>query len=155
MKKKKKKKKCFDSYWGRGESSHIQRRVYACMMSVTSSSSSSSFSTRFALTALWGLPRRGSHYFLESLYTPGRWLAWRWRPVTSGNWTPNIYIPSGARVAQLYPHVLGAHFSRLLRHAWTTLALFFTPGHHTGVMSVTRQHFLTSQHVKHFRLFPL
>jgi hypothetical protein len=85
---------------------------------------------------LGGLPRlsfRGSHYFLESLYIPGRWLAQRWRPVTSGNWTPNIYIPSGGRVAQLYPQALGAHFSRLLRHAWATLGLFFTPGHHTGV----------------------
>jgi hypothetical protein len=39
-------------------------------------SSSSSFSNPFALRALGGLPRpRGSHYFLESLYTPGRWLA--------------------------------------------------------------------------------
>jgi hypothetical protein len=46
---------------------------------------------------------RGSRYFLESLYTPGRWLAKLWRPVTSGNWTPNIYIPSGARAAQLIP----------------------------------------------------
>jgi hypothetical protein len=35
-----------------------------------------------------------------------------------GNWTPNIYIPSGVRVAQLYPQALGAHFSRLLRHHW-------------------------------------
>jgi hypothetical protein len=79
---------------------------------------------------------RGSHYFLESLHTPDRWLAQRWRPVTSGNWTPNIYIPSGARVAQLYPQTLGADFSRLLRHAWATLGLFFTPGHHTGALFV-------------------
>jgi hypothetical protein len=42
----------------------------------TSSSSSSSSSTPFGLRALGGLHRhRGSHYFLESLYTPGRWLA--------------------------------------------------------------------------------
>jgi hypothetical protein len=94
----------------------------------------SSFSTPLPLRALEGLPRRGSHYFLESLYTPGRWLAKRWRPLNSGNWTPNIYIPSGARVAQLYPQALGAHFSHLLRHVWVTLGLFFTPGYHMGAI---------------------
>jgi hypothetical protein len=35
-------------------------------------------------------------------------------------------------VAQLYPQTLGTHFSRLLRHAWVTVGLFFNPGHHTG-----------------------
>jgi hypothetical protein len=63
----------------------------------------------FCLLERWGV----SHYILESLYTPGRWLALRWRPVTWGNWTHNIYIPSGARLAQLYPQALGADFSRL------------------------------------------
>jgi hypothetical protein len=38
----------------------------------------------------------------------------------------------GDRVAQLHPQALGTHFSRLLRHAWVTLGLFFNPGHHTG-----------------------
>jgi hypothetical protein len=35
-------------------------------------------------------------------------------------------------VVQLYPQPLGANFSRLLRHSWAMLGLFFTPGHHTG-----------------------
>jgi hypothetical protein len=42
-----------------------------------------------------------------------------------------IYDP-GDRVAQLYPQALGTHFSRLLRHAWVTVGLFFNPDHHTG-----------------------
>jgi hypothetical protein len=42
-----------------------------------------------------------------------------------------IYDP-GDRVAQLYPQALGTHFCRLLRHAWVTVGLFFTPGHQTG-----------------------
>jgi hypothetical protein len=41
----------------------------------------------------------------------------------------------GDRVAQLYPQTLGTHFSRLLRHAWVTVGLFFNPGHHTGLVS--------------------
>jgi hypothetical protein len=35
-------------------------------------------------------------------------------------------------VTQLYPQTLGTHFSRLLRHEWVTVGLFFNPGHHTG-----------------------
>jgi hypothetical protein len=42
-----------------------------------------------------------------------------------------IYDP-GDRVAQLYPQVLGTHFSHLLLHAWVTAGLLFNPGHHTG-----------------------
>jgi hypothetical protein len=38
----------------------------------------------------------------------------------------------GDKVAQLYPQAPGTHFSRLLRHAWVTVGLFFNPGHHTG-----------------------
>jgi hypothetical protein len=41
-----------------------------------------------------------------------------------------IYDP-GDRVAQLYPQVLGTHFSRLLRHSWVTVRPFFNLGHHT------------------------
>jgi hypothetical protein len=53
--------------------------------------------------------------------------------------TPNledqvsVCVTPGDRVAQLYPQALGTHFSRLLRHAWFTVGLFFNPGHHTGV----------------------
>jgi hypothetical protein len=36
----------------------------------------------------------------------------------------------------IYPQVLGNHFSRLLRHEWVTVGLFFNPGHHTGFFSV-------------------
>jgi F0F1-type ATP synthase assembly protein I len=37
----------------------------------------------------------------------------------------------GRQGDQLYPQALGAHFSRLLRHAWATLGLFLSSGHHT------------------------
>jgi len=30
-------------------------------------------------------------------------------------------------VAQLYPQAPSTHFSRLLRHAWATVGLFFSP----------------------------
>jgi hypothetical protein len=30
-------------------------------------------------------------------------------------------------VAQLYPQAPSTHFSRLLRHAWATVELFFSP----------------------------
>jgi hypothetical protein len=52
--------------------------------------------------------------------------------------TPNLedqvslFMTPGDRMAQLYPQALGAHFSRLLRHAWVTVGLFFNPGHHAG-----------------------
>jgi hypothetical protein len=52
--------------------------------------------------------------------------------------TPNledqvsVFMTPGDRVAQLYPQALGTHFSRLLRHEWVTVGLFFNPGHHTG-----------------------
>jgi hypothetical protein len=36
------------------------------------------------------------------------------------------------RMPQLYPQALGTHFSRLLRHAWVTVGLFFNPRHRTG-----------------------
>jgi hypothetical protein len=42
-------------------------------------------------------------------------------------------------VAQLYPQALGTHFSRLLRHAWVTVGLFFNPGHHTGRIKYIKQ----------------
>jgi hypothetical protein len=47
--------------------------------------------------------------------------------------TPNledqvsIFISLGDRVAQLYFQAPGTHFSRLLRHAWATVGLFFSP----------------------------
>jgi hypothetical protein len=40
----------------------------------------------------------------------------------------------GDRVTQLYPQTLGTHFSRLLRHTWVTVVLFFNPGHHTELL---------------------
>jgi len=36
----------------------------------------------------------------------------------------SVYMFSRDSVVQLYPRTLGIHFSRLLRHAWTTLGLF-------------------------------
>jgi hypothetical protein len=46
--------------------------------------------------------------------------------------TPNledqvsIFISPGDWVTQLYPQASGTHFSRLLRHAWATVGLFFS-----------------------------
>ena len=31
-----------------------------------------------------------------------------------------------------WPQALCTYFSRLLRHAWATVGLFFNPGHYTG-----------------------
>jgi hypothetical protein len=62
--------------------------------------------------------------------------------------TPNledqvsVFMTPGDRVVQLYPQALGTHFSRLLRHAWVTVGLFFNPGHHTGFKNLWRRHFL-------------
>lgn len=39
----------------------------------------------------------------------------------------SVSISTGDRVVQLYPQTLGIHFSRLSRHAWTTLVLFLFP----------------------------
>jgi hypothetical protein len=55
----------------------------------------------------------------------------------------SVFMTPGGRVAQLYPQALGTHFSRLLRHAWVTVGLFFNPGHHAGetvalVLTITR-----------------
>ena len=36
-----------------------------------------------------------------------------------------------------YSQALGTHFSRLLRHAWATVGLFFNPGDHTGKIIYT------------------
>jgi hypothetical protein len=53
--------------------------------------------------------------------------------------TPNledqvsVFMTHGDRVAQLYPQALDTHFSRLLRHAWVTVGLFFNPGHHNNI----------------------
>jgi hypothetical protein len=43
----------------------------------------------------------------------------------------SLFMTPEGRVAQLYPQALGTHFSRLLRHEWVTVGLFFNPGHHT------------------------
>jgi hypothetical protein len=52
--------------------------------------------------------------------------------------TPNledqvsVFMTPRDRVVQLYPQALGTNFSRLLRHAWVTVGLFFNSSHHTG-----------------------
>jgi hypothetical protein len=48
-------------------------------------------------------------------------------------------MTAGDRVSQLYPQALGTHFSRLLRHAWVTVGLFFNPGHHTGKIHISAE----------------
>jgi hypothetical protein len=46
----------------------------------------------------------------------------------------SVFMTPGHRMTQLYPQALGTHFSRLLRHAWVTVGLFFNPDHHTGLL---------------------
>jgi hypothetical protein len=76
----------------------------------------SSFSTPFALRALGGgLPRLP--LFLRITTYSRQVISLALEACYLGQLDSNIYIPSGARVAQLYPQALGAHFSRLLRHA--------------------------------------
>jgi hypothetical protein len=56
--------------------------------------------------------------------------------------TPNledqvfIFISPGDCVAQLYPQAASTHFSRLLRHAWVTVGLFFSPVTTRGIPSL-------------------
>jgi hypothetical protein len=54
------------------------------------------------------------------------------RPTPNLEDQASVFITPGDRVSQLYPQALGTHFSRLLRHEWVTVGLFFNPGHHTG-----------------------
>jgi hypothetical protein len=55
------------------------------------------------------------------------------RPTPNLEDQASVFMTPGDRVTQLYPQALGTHFSRLLRHAWVTVVLYFNPGHHTGV----------------------
>ena len=38
-----------------------------------------------------------------------------------------VFITLGGKVAQLYTQAPGAHFSRLLLHAWAAVGLLFSP----------------------------
>jgi hypothetical protein len=57
------------------------------------------------------------------------------RPTPNLEDQASVFMTLGDRVAQLYPQALGTHFSRLLRHEWIAVGLFFNPGHHTGFIS--------------------
>jgi hypothetical protein len=59
-------------------------------------------------------------------------------PTPNLEYQVSVFMTPRYRVAQLYPQTLGTHFSRLLRHAWVTVGLFFNPGHHTGIKSNTK-----------------
>jgi hypothetical protein len=54
------------------------------------------------------------------------------RPTPNLEDQASVFMTPGDRVAQLYPQALGTHFSRLIRHAWVTVGLFFNPSHGTG-----------------------
>jgi hypothetical protein len=47
------------------------------------------------------------------------------RPTPNLEDQASVFLTPGDRVAQLYLQTLGTHFSRLLRHAWVTVGLFF------------------------------
>jgi hypothetical protein len=49
--------------------------------------------------------------------------------------------PGGPGLRIYDPQALGTHFSRLLRHAWVTVGLFF--GHHTGCKQVYNTHIMS------------
>jgi hypothetical protein len=55
------------------------------------------------------------------------------RPTPNLEDQSSVFMTLRDRVAQLYPQALGSHFSRLMRHSWVTVGLFFNPGHHTGI----------------------
>jgi hypothetical protein len=54
------------------------------------------------------------------------------RPTPNLEDQSSVFMTPGDRVARLYPQALGTHFSRLLRHAWVTVGLFFNRSHYTG-----------------------
>jgi hypothetical protein len=64
--------------------------------------------------------------------------------------TPNledqvsIFISSGDWVAQLYPQAPSTLFSRLLRHAWATVRLFFSSVTTRGVVLILQMLNLSS-----------
>jgi hypothetical protein len=61
---------------------------------------------------------------------PNCWLFLGWgrspRPTPNLEEQVSIFISPGDWVVQLYPQVPSTHFSRLLRHAWATVGLFFS-----------------------------
>jgi hypothetical protein len=99
------------------EHSHFSRRMYVYLAS-----------SSYVCTAQIGpWPPRG---FVTITFLRG-WIVSPAPNPQPGGRGLRIYEP-GDRVAQLYPQALGTHFSRLLRHEWVTVGLFFNPGHHTG-----------------------
>jgi hypothetical protein len=73
------------------------------------------------------------------------------RPTPNLEDQASVFMTPGDRVAQLYPQALGTHFSRLLRHSWVTVGLFFNPGHHTGLVILTNVNY--SQSVKLAKIY--
>jgi hypothetical protein len=71
-----------------------------------------------------GLPLWG---FLTIIFLRG----WIVSPAPNLEDQVSVFMTPGDRVAQLYPQGQGTHFSRLLRHSWVTVGLFFNPGHNT------------------------
>jgi hypothetical protein len=55
------------------------------------------------------------------------------RPTSNLEDQVSVFMIPGDRVAQLSPQALDTNFSRLLRHAWVTVGLFFNLGRHTGL----------------------
>jgi hypothetical protein len=69
------------------------------------------------------------------------------RPTPNLQDQASVFMTPGDRVVQLYPQALGNHFSRLLRHAWVTVRLFFNPGHHTGTFTYPAHLFMETEFV--------
>jgi hypothetical protein len=62
-------------------------------------------------------------------------------PIPNLEGQTSVFMTPGDRVAQLYPQALGTHFSRLLRHEWVTVELFFNPGQHKGNLPLRSRYF--------------
>jgi hypothetical protein len=99
-----------------------------------------------ALQTMWGpgLPCWG---FATITFLQGRIVSPAPKP--QPGYQASVFMAPGHRVAQLYPQALGTHFSRLLRHAWVTVGLFFHPCHHTETLSNYQRH--TKTGVKWFK----
>jgi hypothetical protein len=74
------------------------------------------------------------------------WISWQQDFYGVGLQTPrptsyvedqaSVSVTPEDRVTQLHPQALGTYFSRLLRHAWATLGLLLSSGHHTETVNL-------------------
>jgi hypothetical protein len=95
----------------------VRQYPFSCYMMCTNLSSSSSSYGFTAQVGPWS-PLLGFRNRAGLLFQP---------PTPNLEDQASVFMTRRDRVTQLYPQALGTHFSRLLRHEWVTVGLFFNP----------------------------